>query len=419
MKIKKVIILLMLPLLLSCFCSYFIYNLKLNNNTDVVEINRITKEVTKNWDNLNIGNYSQFIYPFSVISNDGKILYQSSNNAITSINIAMKNNDIIFDIEKQDVIAGKVIITTDNCSYIKDMKKMLSIFILTFSFIFTLCSGLYYLYLYKNIVKPFKNLEEFAKEIVNGNLDFSLAMNKNNIFGSFTESFDMMREQLMTARHGEFLANQSKRELVAALSHDIKTPVTSIKLTSELLMVMINDEKINNKLNIIYKKAEQINLLITDLFNATLEDLEELSVNPVETYSSAIKSIIYEADCCDKVLMNEIPECLVYIDATRFNQVIANVIYNSYKYADTKINIDFHIKDGYLHIKIQDYGKGIAEEELPLLFNKFYRGKNAASKSGSGLGLYICKKLLEQMEGEIYCSNNEHGFMTLILLKLA
>jgi signal transduction histidine kinase len=137
-----------------------------------------------------------------------------------------------------------------------------------------------------------------------------------------------------------------------------------------------------------------------------------------EAYSSILKTLIREADCYHTITISTIPDCMIFIDPLRLSQVIANIIYNSYKYANTPITIDFEIKDDYLEMQIQDYGKGVEEEELPLLFNKFYRGKNAATESGSGLGLYICKKLIEQMEGEIYCNNNVQGFETHLFLRL-
>jgi signal transduction histidine kinase len=385
----------------------------------VIEINRITKEVTNNWDCLNKGNYEGFSYPFCVLSPRNIVLYQSSETAATSYDTALANGDVIIAIERQDKIVGKLIIKTDRAAARRNLQQRLSLIILVCFSAFTLVFTIFYYYLHKNIIRPFRNLEEFAKEVANGNLDFALKMNKNNIFGSFTQSFDLMREQLKAAKQKEYLVNQSKKELVASLSHDIKTPITSIKLTSELLLVMTEDEKIKEKLGIINQKAVQINLLVTDLFHAALEDLEELKVNPIEIYSTVLESIIREADCNGRITLSAIPECIIYADPIRLNQVITNILYNSYKYADTPIDISADIKDGFLEIKIQDYGKGVDDNDLPLLFNKFYRGKNAAALSGSGLGLYICKKLLDQMDGEIICSNNEQGFLTTILLELA
>ncbi len=418
MKTNRVIIGLLLFLLAGWIAAWIVYQYQPEHRNDIIEINRITKEVTNHWDNLNEGDFQDFSYPFCILSIDETIIYQSSAAAVTSYDIALVNGDIIIAIEQQGKIAGKLIITTDMSTTWRKLRQKLALILFLSCFVLTVISGLYYYYLHKNILKPFHNLEKFAKEIANGNLDFTLKMNKNNIFGSFTQSFDLMREQLKTAKQKEYLLNQSKKELVASLSHDIKTPVTSIKLTSELLLVTTQEEEKKKKLDNIYQKAVQIDLLVTDLFHAALEDLEEISVHPVEVYSTVLKTIIREADCYDKINLSEVPECIIYADPLRLNQVISNVVYNSYKYANTPINISAELKDGFLELKIQDYGKGVEEDDLPLLFNKFYRGKNAAAQSGSGLGLYICKKLLEQMNGEIYCSNNEQGFLTTILLEL-
>ncbi len=419
MKTKKIILFLILIFFTGCLFSFVVDNFKADNKNDMITINRIVQEVTNHWDSLEDVNNPEFIYPFCVLSLEDTVLYQSSPKAVHSINDAVANGDVILNIEHNNEIVGKVIVTVNKALAFRPLQKSLSRIIFLSFTAFTILCGIYFLYLQKKIIRPFQNLEEFAYEIANGNLDFILKTEKENIFGSFTQTFDIMREQLKNAKHQEFLANQSKKELVASLSHDIKTPVTSIKLTSELLMVTTEDMKIKDKLNIIYQKAEQINLLVTDLFHATLDDLEKLSVNPLEIYSSTLESMIREADCYDCITMMEIPDCILYADPIRLNQVIANIIYNSYKYADTPVDIRFAISNNCLEVYIQDYGTGVEKEELPLLFNKFYRGKNAATQSGSGLGLYICKKLIEQMEGEIYCSNNEKGFLTLLLLRLA
>jgi signal transduction histidine kinase len=275
-------------------------------------------------------------------------------------------------------------------------------------------------YLYKTILHPFKKLESFAHQIASGNLEAPILMDKNNIFGAFTESFDIMREELNKAKKKEYLANKSKKELVASLSHDIKTPVTSIKLISELLLVMIKDEKINNKISSIYNKAEQIDHLVTDMFNVTLEELNELKVTVTDEYSTSLKTLFNNADFYNKITLGKIPECAIQVDILRLQQVINNVINNSYKYADTKINVDFTIDNLYLQINIKDYGQGVLDDELPLLFNKFYRGKNpnVQKQDGSGLGLYISKYLMNEMGGDINCYNESDGFKVELLIPI-
>ncbi len=107
---------------------------------------------------------------------------------------------------------------------------------------------IYTLIIYKTVVKPFKKLEKFANEVAKGHLDFPLEMDKENIFGTFTESFDIMREELNLARKRKYEVGQSKKELIAALSHDIKTPVTGIKLMSELLALQVENRRLKKKL---------------------------------------------------------------------------------------------------------------------------------------------------------------------------
>jgi signal transduction histidine kinase len=271
----------------------------------------------------------------------------------------------------------------------------------------------------QTVFKPFKKLKDFAHQVARGNLDIPLKMDKSNIFGAFTESFDILREELSLARQREYTADRSKKELVASLSHDIKTPVSTIKAVSELMLLRANDEKVSKQLNTIYSKAEQINLLVTDMFHATLEELMELKVTVAEEHSSVLVGMINHINYDDQISCDPIPECLILTDATRLQQVLDNILSNSYKYAGSPIIIQSRINDGHLEVHIMDDGKGILEDELPLIFNKFYRGSNAQGKGGSGLGLYISKYLMQSMQGMIECHRREDGFTVVLKIKLA
>lgn len=114
-----------------------------------------------------------------------------------------------------------------------------------------------------------------------------------------------------------------------------------------------------------------------------------------------------------------IPPCMIMVDSLRVQQVLDNVISNSYKYAGTNVTIKSEIVHGFLELHIVDYGLGMNEEELPLLFNKYYRGGNVEGKNGSGLGLYISKYFMEHMEGEIDCYSRKDGFTVVLKIKLA
>ena len=295
----------------------------------------------------------------------------------------------------------------------------LQIFMYSFITILAAIGVLLFLYCEKHLLRPFRKLETFAGRIATGNLDIPLEMDEHNLFGAFTESFDMMREELRTARENEQLANQSKKELVASLSHDIKTPVASIQSAMDLMILKAKDEKEKQMLNSVNAKCEQINTLITDMFHSTLEELQVLNVTPTEIPSTEVDDIINQADYENRITSFSLPSCLVVADSLRLQQAFDNIINNSYKYAGTDIYVKSFIEGDHLVIAVHDFGSGVLDEELPLLFNKFYRGKKTEKTTGYGLGLYLSKYFMEKMSGDLYCENQEDGFVVKVMLRLA
>lgn len=272
------------------------------------------------------------------------------------------------------------------------------------------------LYLDWTIVRPFKTLKSFASRVAEGNLEIPLSMDKHNEFGAFTESFDLMRTELIRARRQEYLAAKSKKELVAQLSHDIKTPVASIRAVAEVMALSALDKKMKDQLEIIEVKADQIDSLISNLFHATLEELKELTVHTEEESSEVITGLLGRSDYLKRAKIGKIPECLVYFDRLRLQQVFDNLFSNSYKYADTAISIRGWLEQERLVIEVKDFGKGVAQEEVPMLFGKFYRGTNSGAQNGAGLGLYISKYLVERMGGAIRCQSTADGFSVFVEL---
>ncbi|WP_342439678.1 HAMP domain-containing sensor histidine kinase [Paenibacillus sp. FSL L8-0436] len=385
---------------------------------DMVMANDVLKTVEKNWERIEQVDYSGITQQFAVLDQEGLLRYQTADGMFTGLNDAIRNRDAILDVTVQGVTAGKLIIREDYSARLQQNKQQL-VTVITVSFCMMLVlGGLYVFYLQHAFISPFKKLQGFARNVARGNLELPLSMNKNNPFGVFTESFDIMREQLAAARKSEYEANRSKKELVASLSHDIKTPVASIKAVSELMLLRAMDAKDIRQLNMINAKAEQIDLMVTDMFHATLEELQELKVKGTEEYSSILDDILQNADLDNRIFHDPIPECMIYADALRLQQVFDNILSNSYKYANTAVTVVTYLTSGYLQIDIMDYGKGVDPDELPLLFNKFYRGQNITGQAGAGLGLYISKYLMQGMQGEIECSNREGGFTVSLRLKL-
>ena len=194
---------------------------------DTVRINELTNEITNNFDNED--KYPKDMF-YSIIDDNGKLIFDN-NNPSKSLTEAYRNQDTIIDFS----INGnnyKLLVKSSIQDFIDENNRTIILTVSVSSSIQILVVILYYLYLQKTIIKPFSSLRSFAERVANGNLDIPLTMDKGNNFGAFTESFDIMREELKKARIKEKEANDSKRELVAKLSHDIKTPVASIKSTS-------------------------------------------------------------------------------------------------------------------------------------------------------------------------------------------
>jgi signal transduction histidine kinase len=390
---------------------------------DAVAVNDIAETLSEKWDSIT-SKSSELPCPdykldYTVLDSGNRLIAATRDGLSEDISSAVKNRDTIVDIIKDGKPLGKLIVYNNTEMLRRQSKNNLLLFSVLIMLLTAVLCILYLFYIDNRVFKPFRRLQGFARHVAAGNLDMPLEMDRENLFGAFTESFDLMREELNKARESERQANRSKKELVASLSHDIKTPVASIKAVTELLYIKSKDEAQKKQLEIINSKADQINTLISNMFSATLEELQELKVTVTEEPSSILYDLIKNADYNSRVSTEEIDECIILADVTRLAQIIDNIISNSYKYAGTSIDVSAQINGKYLEVSFKDYGLGVPEEEMPLIFNKFYRGKNSAGKSGSGLGFYISKYLINKMSGEMECENTGDGFAVRLKLLMA
>jgi signal transduction histidine kinase len=391
---------------------------------DTVAVNDTVKTIAENWTDLQKnggGSLPSFEHTldYAVIDNAGNLVVTTRRGLSEHLNTAIQNRDTIVDIVVSGEIVGKAIFHNDTARLLEQNRtRLITVSVLVIAVLLA-AFAVYTFYLHVVLVRPFQKMKNYAERIAVGNLDTPLLMDKSNVFGAFTESFDIMREELHKARENERKADRSKKELVASLSHDIKTPVASIKAVVEVMMVMTTDDENKRQLEIINAKAEQINTLITDLFHAALEDLQALSVSVTDVESNELPELIRNADYKGLVRPFSVPSCIISADSQRLQQVFDNVITNSYKYAATDIEIEAAFEEQHLVICIIDFGAGVKKDELPLIFNKFYRGKDAEAKNGYGLGLYLSKYLLEQMGGHIRCENRPNGFAVELILRLS
>jgi signal transduction histidine kinase len=216
--------------------------------TDNTAINEITKQVVICWRDIEKLNDLSFQYHFFVIDNEGNLCYQTDRSLPNSLQSAIRQGFLPMDITIDKDVIGKVIIETFPESHINQAQRNLSnAAIIAFVLLCALIISTFYI-LYVTIIRPFSRLEGFAHKISTGKFDEPLPMDRNNMFGLFSQSFDVMRTSLLEAREKQIIAERAQKELIASLNHDIKTPITSISLISELLQAGGVDPAIEEKL---------------------------------------------------------------------------------------------------------------------------------------------------------------------------
>ena len=386
-----------------------------SHRQDSVKVNECVKTIENNYGNTD--KYDKEL-EYSIIDTNNTLVYKTDKAHSTTLNEAILNNDIILDIVVDDVVVGKVFIKNNTSEYIKSYRVYLLTAIITISVFQLGLFIVYSLYLNKVIIKPFNELNGFAGRVAQGNLEIPLEVDRNHIFGEFSEAFDLMRTELKKARINEKKANDAKKEMVAKLSHDIKTPVASIKSTSEIGYEIAKTEKEKEYFNLINVKADQIKVLVDNLFNSSINEITEIDVNPSNYDSSLLKDLIKNADYLNRLKDFVIPECNIYIDKMRMQQTFDNIINNSYKYANTNIDINIELIEEYLTISFRDYGSGVSEFDLPLLKEKYKRGSNVKDEDGAGLGLYLANYFIDNMNGKMELSNSNPGFIVKIYIRL-
>ena len=399
-----------------------------DTDKDSVMLNDIAATAAENWADLSVLDEKKFKKDYVVLDNNNMIRYQAikgENDLLKeklSIERAINYKLAYTYVMSENGKLGSVIILDDDSHRYRIMRYQLILGFAAMGLIFLLGTFLYGNYVKKHIVTPFDNMKDFAENVAMGNLNEPLMMDQDNLFGAFTESFDIMREELSNSKKREVELQRREKELIASLSHDLKTPITGIKLTTELLMAKNPDNKdMLDKLDNIYMKADQIDNLVSDIFTSTLDDLGEFKVNCKDEPSSVLTTIIKKYDDKELVTSSELPGVMLNIDKKRMSQVIGNVISNSYKYAGTSINVSYKVIDDYLEMRIQDYGPGVPENEISLITNKFFRGKQwiDSDEDGNGLGLYIARTLMEKMNGELLPENSGDGFVVSLLIPLS
>lgn len=281
------------------------------------------------------------------------------------------------------------------------------------------------LWIYRSVATPLVKLRKATQNVKDGNLDFVLDVEGADEFAELCRDFEEMRRRLKESAEEKLVLDKENKELISNISHDLKTPITAVKGYVEGIMDGVADtpEKMDRYVRTIYNKTVEMDHLINEL-----TFYSKIDTNRIPYTFSKLNVEDYFSDCAEEVGLEletrGIQLCYanyvdsdvqVIADGEQIRRVIHNIISNAIKYMDKgkgmKGIIQIRVKDvgDFVQVEIEDNGKGIAAKDLPYIFDRFYRtdvSRNSA-KGGSGIGLSIVRKILEDHGGKVWATSRE------------
>ena len=276
------------------------------------------------------------------------------------------------------------------------------------------------LWIYRSIAVPLVKLRKATQNIKEGNLDFVLDVEGKDEFSQLCQDFEEMRKRLKESTEEKILMDKENKELISNISHDLKTPITAVKGYVEGIMDGVADtpEKMDRYVRTIYNKTNEMDHLINEL-----TFYSKIDTNRIPYTFSKLNVEDYFSDCAEElglemetrgielVYANYVEKGVqVIADGEQIRRVIHNIVSNAIKYMEKpKGIIQLRVKDvgDFIQVEIEDNGKGIAAKDLPYIFDRFYRTdvSRNSSKGGSGIGLSIVKKIMEDHGGKVWATS--------------
>lgn len=322
-----------------------------------------------------------------------------------------ENIDMIHELSKADIMLGAMI-----------NKRFMRYLVVVMVIILIMTSALITAWINKDIYKPLKEFGIAMKHIAEGDFDYRMARVRDDEMGQLYENYEQMRLQLKENEEEKAENEKKSKELVSNISHDLKTPITSIKGYVEGIMDGVADtpEKMDKYIKTIYNKANDMDRLINEL--TTYSGIDS---NKIPYHFHILNVSDYFSDCVEEVgldlesknihlnFTNLVPmDTCVVADPEQLKKVINNIISNSVKYmGHVNGDIDIRILDENesVKIEIEDNGKGIAAKDIGNIFERFYRtdASRNSLQGGSGIGLSIVKKIIEDHGGYVWATSKE------------
>ncbi len=320
-----------------------------------------------------------------------------------------------------DGAQGSIFLVTSSESILPEIRQMIFELIIVAALVLALTAGIMMLWIYRGTMTPVRKLRVATKNIMEGNLDFDIDYKENDEIGELCRDFDDMRIRLKESTEEKTVAEQENKALISNIAHDLRTPITAVKGYTEGILDGVADtpEKQERYLRTIYTKATEMDALINEL---TL--YAKIDTNRIPYNFSKIRVSEYFADCLDEIRLDletknvglsyinyADEDTIIIADSEQLMRVVHNIINNAVKYMDgsRKGQINIRIKDvgDFIQVEIEDNGNGIAAQDLPYIFDRFYRtdASRSSATGGSGIGLSIVKKIIEDHGGQIWATS--------------
>lgn len=326
------------------------------------------------------------------------------------------------DFTFSDGSEGSVFIVTSASTVFPQMKALLMDMAVAIVVILIFTGAVMTFWIYTSITSPLNKLKEATQRIKEGDLDFTVEVegDREDEISELCRNFEAMRRRLKESEEEKERYDVESKELISNISHDLKTPITTVKGYVEGIMDGVADtpEKMERYIKTIYNKANDMDRLINEL-----TFYSKIDTNRIPYTFNKINVAEYFDDCAEEVCLdlegrnirftylNKVDKNTVVIaDAEQMKRVINNIIGNSIKYMDKpRGEIELRILDvgDFIQVELEDNGKGIEAKDLPNIFDRFYRtdaSRNSA-KGGSGIGLSIVRKIVEDHGGKIWASS--------------
>ncbi|MEK3884330.1 HAMP domain-containing sensor histidine kinase [Paenibacillus sp. PL2-23] len=282
----------------------------------------------------------------------------------------------------------------------------------------------------RDIIRPLRQLEQGSRRIAEGDLNFRLESKARNEVGSVIRSYEKMRSELQRSIEAQLALEENRKELISNISHDLKTPLTSIKGYVEGIRVGIADdpEKLKKYIDVIYAKALDMDRMIDDLFLLSKLDLEQerfhMETVPLESfYRQMMTELQLEVESAGVRLTGEYEagqDDTVTMDVQKMRRVLLNLVGNSVKFMDKQephIHVYIGRQSGNWILAVTDNGPGMRPDEQERIFDRFYRADAFRNQNvaGSGLGLAIVKQIVAYHGGTIHARSEQGQSMTVMI----